>query len=467
MAYSVTDYRYSINGTIDTSKDVMTNLESLCSAAGSWFTYDCHYGHWAITINKAETSIASFNDSNIIGAVMITGTGLVDLYNEVNAKFPHIDLSGQADFVDITIPDTDRNTNEPDNTLNLTYDIVNDPLQVELLSLQELKQSRVDQVIKFTTDYTQIGLKAGDVIDVTSAIYGYVNKMFRIITISEVDADNGAINLDITALEYDANVYDASDLTRYDVITNSGITTMGNIGIPGTPVVSVISNVARPHITVTSTAPDGIVEGMEFWYSSDSTTYNLMATVMPSAGNTFAYGDQVYLDYNNINSGNFTIKSRGINKTTSGPFSAPGGFQYYPVQVTNAIGPNTQVVDSNGMMLALGAVSLLNSLYGLVTGNAAGTLWGTISSLFGEKTGKNIDELGDFIANLEATSGNTVTTVTATTQAINNGISTYKSFGDVTIDFNANNTPWQGAHRYVSSSEPTGTFNSGDVWFKI
>lgn len=431
MAFSVSDYRYSINGTLDTSKDVMTNLESLCSAAGSWFTYDSHLGHWAVTINKPETSVASFNDSNIIGAVMITGTGLVDLYNSTSAQFPHIDLNSQSDFVNIEIPDSDRNTNEPDNTLNLTYDIVNDPLQVELLSLLELKQSRVDQVIKFTTDYTMIGLKAGDVIDVTSSIYNFSNKQFRIITITEVDADNGAINLDITALQYDSNVYDYGDLTRYSVITSSGITTMGNIGIPGTPIVNVISNVARPHVTITSTAPDGIVEGMEFWYSSDNTTYNLMATVYPSAGNLFAYGDDVYLDYNNINSGNFEIKTRGINKTTSGPFSSPGGFQYYPVQVTNAIGPSTQVVDTNGLVLALGAVSLLNSLYGLMSGNAAGTLWGAISSLFSDATGKTPDQLGELINQIEGGSM----------------------------------TGWTG-HKFIQSNEPVGG-EAGDVWFKI
>jgi len=114
--------------------------------------------------------------------VDLSGTGLKELYNKVKVEFPHRDLKDSADFVTIEISDSDRNSNEEDNTLQLTYDILNEPVQAQLLGLIELKQSRVNAVIQFTTDYSYINLKAGDLIDVTNSRLGYTSKVFRIIT---------------------------------------------------------------------------------------------------------------------------------------------------------------------------------------------------------------------------------------------------------------------------------------------
>jgi hypothetical protein len=82
------------------------------------------------------------------------------------------------------------------------------------LAAIELKQSRVDKIIQFRTDYSALGVRAGDVIAVTAEPYGYVNKPFRVLTISEEDADDNTIILSIVAFEYDAEVYNNSDLLR-------------------------------------------------------------------------------------------------------------------------------------------------------------------------------------------------------------------------------------------------------------
>jgi hypothetical protein len=157
--------RYQINGLLDTAQPVLKNIEKICSAAGSWLSYDIHDGRWGVVINNSGTSIASFSDTNIIGNINISGTGLTDLYNSVKVEFPHRDLKDSADFVTIEIPDGDRNSNEEDNSLQLTYDIINEPVQAQLLGFIELKQSRIDKVIKFQCDYSLFNLKAGDIID--------------------------------------------------------------------------------------------------------------------------------------------------------------------------------------------------------------------------------------------------------------------------------------------------------------
>jgi len=436
---TVLDYQFRINGVLSTDKTVLQNIETLCSAAGAWLSYDIHDGLWSVVINTTGNSVASFGDSNIIGPISVSSTGLTELYNSVKVEFPHIDLKDNLDFVTLTIPDEDRNDNEPDNELNIQYDILNNPVQAQYLGFIELKQNRLDQVIKFTTDFSKIGLKAGDLIDVTNEVYGYTAKMFRIVSITENDNDDGGISLDITALEYDENVYSTDDLYRYTREDATGITTIGSIGVPGTPQVTKFQSNSRPHILVESTSPTGIVESMEYWISTDvppavtidsNRNYTLLSTVGPTAGNTFAYGTTVRLDFDSNIPANFMVKTRGINSITSGPFSANSGATTFTAdQTPNSITDNTAVKDGSGTSIlgTLGMAGLMALLNGLFQGNtAAGSLFKTI-------------------ANLEANTGAIVSNSSGT---------------------NAN-TLWQGAARYVSSTTPTGNIKAGDVWFKI
>lgn len=436
----VLDTRYEINGVIDTNNNVLSNIESLCTAAGTWLTYDNHEGKWSFVINKAGASIASFTDSNIIGSITVSGTGLTDLYNSVRFEFPHIDINDQKDFIQIAIPLVDRNDNEPDNILNLQTEIINDPIQAEMIALIELKQSRVDSIINFTTDWSMIGLKAGDIIDITNSYYGYVNKKFRIITIQEVDSDGGSLEMNITALEYDENVYSTEDLSRYSVTNSTGIVTIGAIGVPGAPTVAVYNNDSRPRFVATSTAPTGIVEGIEYWYTTDvpptvtidaNRTYKLLNTIRPKVGVVFTYGELVILDYDSLNTGNFLIKTRGINKGTTGPFSTPVGFVYTPLQTAGAIGSSTIVSDGAGLLTALTALSLLSKVDGLFGGNTAiGGLFDKAFELFKDTTGFDLRSNAGNIA--KVTAGN-VSSISKVIQAETFSSNIPKSAGSQTI----------------------------------
>jgi hypothetical protein len=213
--------QFAINGVIDTNKPVMQNITTLATAAGSWVTFDVNQGKWAVVINQAGTSIKSFNDSNIIGNITISGTGIRELYNTVQVDFPHKDLMDQKDTVIFSIDPSNRFSNEQDNILNFQLDCVNDPVQIELLAARELKQSRIDKVIQFRTDFTSLGLKAGDLIDVTSEMLDFTNKVFRILSISEEDGDDNVLALSISAFEYDSSIYTTLGLTREErTLTN-------------------------------------------------------------------------------------------------------------------------------------------------------------------------------------------------------------------------------------------------------
>lgn len=225
---SIIDQAWKINGVLSGDKTVWQNIQALSAACACWVTYDISSNKWAVIINKAGSSVASFNNSNIIGSITVSGSGITDMYNRVQIDFPHKDLIDNRDTIVDTLPAEELFPNEPTKLLSMTSDIINDPLQAEMIAVMELKQSRLDKIISFRTDFSKLSLKAGDIIDVTTTMYGFTNKKFRIITIEEADEANGAITLSITALEYSDSVYDFSDLTRYQRDRNTGIVSSSN-----------------------------------------------------------------------------------------------------------------------------------------------------------------------------------------------------------------------------------------------
>jgi hypothetical protein len=212
---------FNINGVVSPNQTVMDNINTIAAAAGAWVTYDIAEGKWSVIINRAGSSVASFDDSNILGGISISGTGINQLYNAVSIEFPHKDLRDQRDYIDLEIASADRYPNELDNRLNISVDLMNDPIQAEYIASVELKQNRVDKIISFRTDFSKIGLKAGDLISVTSTQYAFTSKVFRIVEVSEEDEEGLIIS--ITALEYDANVYSTAGLVRKERTKKTGI----------------------------------------------------------------------------------------------------------------------------------------------------------------------------------------------------------------------------------------------------
>lgn len=385
MGTSVLPYRYRVNGLIDTSKTAIDNLELIGNSCATWITYDVQDGKWAIVINRAGDSVHSFNDNNIIGAIKLNGTGLIDQYNGVEVRFPHRDLNDQQDWVRIEIPVEDRLPNEPDNILTMELPVMNEPVQAQIVGLIELKQARLDKIITFQTDYSMINLQAGNIVDVTNSVYGWTNKLFRIIRMEETDVD-GAIVIEITALEYDANVYSLDDLYRYTRTNADGILTQGALGTPTTPTIVKYEEDANPRVDISSITPDntdplnqaGIIEAMEFWISTDGTNYTLLATKKPASALTYEEDTEVTFSYNNVGT-NFYVKTRCVNSTTTGDFSSPASVIFAPKQVTDIIKDGTTTLKNSGGSNIPAALGIA-------------TLVGKVASAFGSNSTPNLSD---------------------------------------------------------------------------
>ena len=389
--------RYQINGLVDTANSVLANMETLATTAGSLVSFDATTGKWNVVILKTESTTRTFTDSDIIGGIQINGSGLDEMYNSVMVEFPLRDTADETDFVRVALAAADRNPNEPDNELTIQLSQCNEPVQAEIIALQELKQNRADMIVDFTVDWTASDIEPGDVVGITNSAYGWNSKLFRIITLNRVE--DGAITYSITAQQYDPLVYDTSDLSRFVRSDRNGIKAAGAIGTPIQPQVTDYQLVARPRLEIETVVPSGLVENMEFWISSNGTSYTQIDTEYPVGGGTFLPGTTVVADFDRLNGQNVYVKTRGMNKTTTGPFSpASTLLAFVPTQQTDAIGESTAVIDDSGsdilsLLGANGMLYLLNNLFGSNTGDYTNNN-GTWKSLYNTMFNQNAQSTG-------------------------------------------------------------------------
>ena len=365
--------RYDINGVVDTGRPVWENIEKLANAANCWATYDITTGKWSVVIKRDQASEHSFSDNNIVGSIIAASTPLNSLYNAVEVQYPDRDIHDGNNFVRADIADARFKANERENVLKLNYPIVNDQIQALSIGLTELEQSRLDLVVSFNTNYTMNAVQAGDIIDITNTAYGWAAKLFRVITIEELDTDFGGIDYKITAQEYSADIY-THDLSRFTLTTEDGVFSIGDIGAMTTPQITIISASQTPHLLVESVFPasGAPITGVEVWmyeitdpaeladwddpllYPDENRVYKLNTTVF--AENSFVLNSDLDLRIDQIDPGNFLIKLRPINQTTKGPFTGFGSTVTYTVDIAADLSGDSLVDNINGTIGQIAAI---------------------------------------------------------------------------------------------------------------
>lgn len=349
MALNTLAQRLKINGLIDTNQNVVSNMEKIARNATTWLSYDTANGKWAVVINKAGTSVKSFDDSNIVGPISVTGKDVTELYNKARVSYPLRDSADKTDTVVLEIPVGERSSYEKERIMDITYDMVNEPVQAQLLGLIELKQSRINTIVEFTADYSTINVASGDIIDLTSTHLGYDQKLFRVISLEEGEANNGAIIIKYQCLEYDDSIYDETALTRYIRTDRTNIKSIGVISQPTTPVISVVNVDSAPRHQVEMVVPNGIVNGMELWVSFDNTNWEqnhiFNGDIENDGDNQLTPGNSIvlkrpYLTIARTIAGapvgvdtTYTVywKYRGFNAKNKGPFSSVGSASWTPI----------------------------------------------------------------------------------------------------------------------------------------
>ena len=204
--------RWQIDGMMSTYQPVKDNIDQICQASNTFFSYNPKRGSFSVVPNRAATTTEKnaayvFDNNNIIDKIDVASTELYSMYNSIEAEYPAVNQKDQTSTVYVATPNVDRNANEPDNGLNVRYDIVNDAPRVKNLANIDLRQSRVDQVLTFDADYSAIQVDVGDIVKVTEPTYNFSNKLYRVMRTVEKELPNSMLVVSVVLLEYSDDVY--------------------------------------------------------------------------------------------------------------------------------------------------------------------------------------------------------------------------------------------------------------------
>jgi len=223
-----THQRWRVDGMLSTYVNVKNNIDALCQTCSAFFTYNPKLGKFGVVSNRAatlseKTNAYQLNDDNLVGAISITSTDLYGLYNKMEVEYPSLIKKDQTDTVFVSTPSADRNPNEPENKLTTRYPLVNDNTRVHNLANIDLRQSRNSMVLEVVADYQAITVDAGDIVKITNTEYGFSDKLFRAMRVTEQESESGMLNCKLTLLEYNDSVYEHANVQTRGQPGPSGI----------------------------------------------------------------------------------------------------------------------------------------------------------------------------------------------------------------------------------------------------
>lgn len=335
---SYTQARYRINGIVDTGQSCLSNINAMMIACDSWNQYNAAMGQWSVVINKAETTSLAFNDDNIIGEIRVSAFDITSSVNQIEAEFPSKQNRDQSDFVYYETPSILLYPNEPVNKQSIQLSMVNDSVQAQYLASRILEQAREDLIVTISTAYTGIQVDAGDVISITNSSYGWTAKLFRVMKVSEISLPDGNLGATFELNEYNAQVYDDRDITKYTPAPNTDLPNPAFFGsLPAPTIASQFPSAAVPAFNVQpSMGTAGFVTYAEIWYSafSNPTVSQLYlggTTSIPSNGIPYSAGQTLPTVELQIPAGNWYLFSRLVNPAAVSQYSpASSAFNWRP-----------------------------------------------------------------------------------------------------------------------------------------
>jgi hypothetical protein len=328
-----TQARFKFNGSLETSKTVMQNLQDMATCCDCLIKYNEITAKWGVIVQKPDyETVMDITDSNMISAISITPLDIAASYNIIECKFP--DVSNQDAFNSTTfdlaqIAPELLYPNEPVNKVSLNLPLTNNSVTAQYIAIRILKAGREDLQMQVTVNFEGIQLDAGDIVSVTNSNYGWTNKPFRINKVVQAFNDDGSIGVQLNMSEYNATVYDDYPITQFTPAPNTGISDPTFFGIPEAPVTTALYPTAtNPSFVVqVRTAPSGITQYAEVWYSAFT---NPLQEQMYFAGTSEIQSNGTPWNVNtvlpnitltNIPAGDWYFFSRMVNSLASSAYS--------------------------------------------------------------------------------------------------------------------------------------------------
>jgi len=191
--------RFSTNYPLFESEKVMDAIKNIQNHYRGFLVYA--NGQYGIRADKAEGSVYSFDDDNIVaGSFRMHQPSIKEIPTKVTLKY----LDALNNFTPAEASFDVRSVDpgmEIEHVLDMPGVNARDEAMATAYSYANL--ANLSNFIEFETNHNAIGVEAGDVIDVTHPAAAWSQKLFRVLGISFVKDDK----LAISAIEHDPSAY--------------------------------------------------------------------------------------------------------------------------------------------------------------------------------------------------------------------------------------------------------------------
>lgn len=238
LAAGGTEKRYTCNGSFELSAEPATVLEKLCAAMAGVVIYIG--GKWICQAGAHQTpSATALTEDDLRGPITVqTKLSLRDTCNRVKGTFVSPDEKWQpADITPITNATYLSEDGGVEIWRDLQLDFVTSHAQGQRLLKIELEQTRQDITVRAPCKLTALRYRAGSVVPVTNARFGWTDKLF-IVTGLKFAVHNGggapALGVDLELRETAAAVWDwaSGEETTYDPAPNTSLKDARTVAAP-------------------------------------------------------------------------------------------------------------------------------------------------------------------------------------------------------------------------------------------
>jgi len=227
-----TQKKYTCNGILNTNNKALDNIEKLLTSCRGSLVFSG--GKYKLLIDDTGTAVQTFDEDNIVGAFELALGGKEYKANKIRANFFNRNRDMQGDFaiVESSTFKTEDNGLSLERAIELPF--TDQMERAQMISTINMKQSRQSLVFKFTS--TIVGLRAeiGDVVFISLESLGWntlnsnQGKKFKIMKLAIKNNDE----VDITAREYDDDVYDFGLIQAEDTSPNTSLPNFSSVDKP-------------------------------------------------------------------------------------------------------------------------------------------------------------------------------------------------------------------------------------------
>jgi len=223
----VTQDRYTCDGIVEVDDTPLSIVGKLLTSCRGWLIFTA--GRYKLIIDKPETATAfAFSEDNITGSWKIFAGSKKNTFNRLRVNFFNPDRNWQADIT--SVESTALRVLDNGLVLEKTIDL---PFTANIdtarqLATIALNQSRQQIACQFRAFVSGLRCEVGNVVPITHATPGWSAKEFRIIKMALRNDDE----VEVTAIEYDATVYDYGTISVVDATPNTNLPDMTTASPP-------------------------------------------------------------------------------------------------------------------------------------------------------------------------------------------------------------------------------------------